>query len=141
MNLQIFRLLFDFGLVVLIWLVQLVIYPGMSYYSRDRLIKWHKKYTVRITFVVVPLMTGQFLIAILQFLEDFSLYTIGSVLILITLWGLTFLIFVPLHNSIVPNKKCDVIVNALVRKNKIRTALWTLLFLWSFLHNLLIDYI
>lgn len=141
MNLQIFRLLFDFGLVVLIWLVQLVIYPGMSYYSRDRLIKWHKKYTVRITFVVVPLMTGQFLIAILQFLEDFSLYTIGSVLILITLWGLTFLIFVPLHNSIAPNKKCDVIVNALVRKNKIRTALWTLLFLWSFLHYLLIDYI
>ena len=141
MNLQIFRLLFDFGLVVLIWLVQLVIYPGMSYYSRDRLVKWHKKYTGRITFVVVPLMTGQFLIAVLQFLEDFSLYTLGSVLVLITLWGLTFLIFVPLHNSIASNKKCDVIVNALVRKNKIRTALWTVLFLWSYLHYLLVDYI
>ncbi len=51
MDILILRLLFDFGLVVLIWIVQLVIYPGLCYYSETDLLKWHKLYTSRIAYV------------------------------------------------------------------------------------------
>jgi hypothetical protein len=55
----IIRLLLDFGLVVLIWLVQLVIYPGFKFYSPSNLALWHKIYTGRIGVAVVPMMVWQ----------------------------------------------------------------------------------
>ena len=49
----------DFGLLVLIWMVQLVVYPGFKYYQRERLLEWHARYTSRISYIVGPLMLGQ----------------------------------------------------------------------------------
>lgn len=127
------RLLFDFGLLVLIWLVQLVIYPGFNFYTPANLQKWHKTYTSRITVIVLPLMLGQLFIAVWQLWTEINIYTAGSILLIITTWLLTFTVFVPLHNSIV-NKPFDKeVLSALVRKNWFRTVIWTLLFLWSFL--------
>ena len=45
MTLDLWRLIIDFGLVILIWLTQLVIYPGMRFIPKDRLVKWHQSYT------------------------------------------------------------------------------------------------
>ena len=59
MDLQLIRLLLDFGLMVLIWIVQLVIYPGLCYYKNEDLGKWHKIYTQRIGVIVGPLMIAQ----------------------------------------------------------------------------------
>ncbi|HKJ48055.1 MAG TPA: hypothetical protein VJ973_03150 [Christiangramia sp.] len=131
MDLQLIRLLIDFGLMVLIWIVQLVIYPGMCYYKSEDLGNWHKIYTGRIGVIVGPLMIAQLAIAILQFWFMQSLYTIVSLIVILIIWMLTFLIFVPLHNSIQPNKSCEEITNDLVRKNWWRTLLWSLLFLAS----------
>ncbi|MFN4762936.1 hypothetical protein ACKGJN_07440 [Gillisia sp. Q332] len=133
MDLLILRLLFDFGLVVLIWIVQLVIYPGLCYYSQTDLVKWHKLYTTRIAYVVGPLMIGQFLIAAFQLWKEVSLYTISGILIIAALWILTFSIFVPLHNAVMPGKNCETITSELVKKNWIRTGLWSLVFLLSLL--------
>ncbi len=58
------RLLVDMGLLILTWLVQLVIYPSFLYYDATDLKKWHSIYTGRITFVVLPLMLTQLLVAI-----------------------------------------------------------------------------
>ena len=117
--------------MVLIWIVQLVIYPGMCYYKSEDLGNWHKIYTGRIGVIVGPLMIAQLAIAILQFWFMQSLYTIVSLIVILIIWMLTFLIFVPLHNSIQPNKSCEEITNDLVRKNWWRTLLWSLLFLAS----------
>ncbi len=133
MDLLILRLLFDFGLVVLIWIVQLVIYPGLCYYSETDLVKWHKLYTGRIAYVVGPLMIGQALIAAFQLWKEASLYTISGILIIATLWILTFSIFVPLHNAVLPDKNCEAITGNLVKKNWIRTGLWSIVFLGSLL--------
>ena len=57
------QLLVDFGLVVLIWIVQLIIYPSFLYYNSNTLSKWHKTYTGRITTIVAPLMIAQIAIA------------------------------------------------------------------------------
>ena len=131
MDLQLIRLLLDFGLMVLIWIVQLVIYPGMCYYKSEDLGNWHKIYTGRIGVIVGPLMIAQLAIAILQFWFMQSVYTIVSLIVILIIWMLTFLIFVPLHNSIQPNRSCEEITNDLVRKNWWRTLLWSLLFLAS----------
>ncbi|MEQ9363414.1 MAG: hypothetical protein RIF32_04185, partial [Leptospirales bacterium] len=55
--------LFHFGLVVLIWLVQLVIYPAFMYADAEQFTDWHRVYTERVSLVVVPLMLGQLVLA------------------------------------------------------------------------------
>lgn len=129
MDLQIIRLLLDFGLMVLIWVVQLVIYPGLCYYKNEDLGNWHKIYTGRIGLIVGPLMIAQLFVATLQLWETMNFYTLGSILIILITWMLTFLIFVPLHNSIKPDESCEEITSNLVKKNWWRTFLWTILFL------------
>ena len=56
MSLDLARLLIDFGFVVLIWAVQLVIYPSFGFYAKANLFEWHKSYTARVTYIVLPLM-------------------------------------------------------------------------------------
>ncbi len=128
-NLSIISLLFDFGLVVLIWMVQLIIYPSFNYHNQESLIKWHAKYTVRIAGIVIPLMFGQLILYLyLVFTQaDASIY-IRTVLT-ISAWIATFAIFVPLHNTINNRKSTEKTLNQLVSKNWIRTAIWTLLFI------------
>ncbi|WP_442846343.1 hypothetical protein [Leeuwenhoekiella sp. H156] len=132
MDLQIIRLLFDFGMVVLIWLVQLVIYPGLCYYNLNDIGIWHQKYTPRVSYVVMPLMVGQLLIAIIQVNRNADLYTIMSLSAVLILWLSTFLQFVPLHSKISGKTNCEGIPQKLVKRNWFRTVLWSLVFLWSF---------
>ena len=49
----------DFGMFVLIWLVQLIIYPVLDEVSIEKFSKWHEIYCRRIAFVVLPLMIAQ----------------------------------------------------------------------------------
>ena len=56
---DIIRLLVDFGLLVLIWIIQLIIYPSFLFYRAKELITWHKMYTKAIALIVIPLMLGQ----------------------------------------------------------------------------------
>jgi len=131
MNLEIWRLLFDFGMVILIWLVQLVIYPGLCYYSTSDVAIWHQKYTPRVSYVVMPLMVGQLVIAIIQVTKSAELYTVFSLSTVLILWLSTFIQFVPLHSKISQSQNCDGIPQKLVKRNWLRTILWTLVFFWS----------
>lgn len=131
MDLSSIRILLDFGLMVLIWTVQLVIYPGLCYYKNEDLGKWHKIYTQRIGVIVGPLMIAQLFVAALQLWETKNIYTWGSIVIIVITWMLTFLIFVPLHNSVKPDESCEEITSSLVKKNWWRTFLWSFLFLSS----------
>jgi len=136
--LDLFRLLVDFGFFVLIWAVQLVIYPSFNFYSKENLYIWHNSYTVRVSFIVVPIMLSQLILASVQLYKIQDWYTILSMLIIIALWLLTFLIFVPLHQSIDKNQPIKNACAKLVSKNWMRTVLWTLLFLLSLLHYIFI---
>lgn len=133
MNLELLRLLFDFGLLVLIWLVQLVIYPSFQFYQKENLLKWHKKYTVGITFVVIPLMFGQLIISIFQLLEVRNMFTIGSLILIPIAWAITFSQFVPMHGKISAGQVNKDLLQRLVRRNWWRTLLWTAIFTWTFL--------
>jgi hypothetical protein len=51
--------------------------------------------------------------------------------IVVLLWLITFWQFVPLHNAISKNIQTSETLVKLVRKNWIRTGLWTILFVLS----------
>lgn len=128
MNLATYRLLLDFGLVVLIWIVQLVVYPSFQFYRKEDLLIWHGDYTQKITYVVLPLMLGQLLAGGLQLWQSVSWYTVSSAVIIVCLWLLTFLVFVPLHGQIAAGHFDESTLSKLVQWNWLRTALWTILF-------------
>lgn len=130
-NLEVIGLLFDFGLVVLIWLVQLVIYPSFSGYQKENLIKWHEKYVSRMTYIVMPLMVGQLSLVVTRLFTDYSWPLVLNLLLIITAWAFTFFLFIPMHNKIVFGFIDEKILNQLVRKNWIRTILWNLVMLSS----------
>lgn len=125
------RMLIDFGLVILIWMVQLIIYPGFSYYSNDNLLKWHKIYTPRITMVVAPLMFIQLGIAVYLSVFEFSTVTLIYSILVLSTWFSTFIYFVPLHQKIEKNKDLNVSVSKLITRNWIRTFQWSFIFFYG----------
>lgn len=131
MDLALTRVLLDFGLFVLILLVQLVIYPSFTHMSVSDLKKWHPSYTKRITVVVLPLMVGQAVVVLLQVIQEFSYLNLTSLLVVIALWLLTFLQAVPLHRQIVDSEKPLAAAKKLVAANRIRVFFWGLLFIFS----------
>ncbi len=126
-------MLLDFGLVVLIWMVQLIVYPGFKYYSKAELIKWHNTYSWRITLIVLPLMGGQLLLALYQVFTKPTLASIIYLSVVVLVWLLTFLYFVPAHKKISSGQHTPATLQALVSWNWWRTLLWSLLFIWSWL--------
>jgi uncharacterized membrane protein YqgA involved in biofilm formation len=125
------RLIEDFGLVVLIWMVQLIVYPGFTFYSDKDLLKWHKYYTPRITVVVAPLMFIQMGVAIYLSLFEFSVSNLVYSLLVLSTWVSTFIYFVPLHQKIETNQDLNSSARRLTKGNWVRTFQWTLVFVYS----------
>ncbi|MEO1485087.1 MAG: hypothetical protein AAFU57_05035 [Bacteroidota bacterium] len=125
--LPLLQLFFDSGTFVLIWMVQLVIYPSFLFYSSSDLISWHKTYTVRITMVVMPLMVGQLFLTLYALFEEVNTISIARGVLVLLIWISTFLIFVPIHNSIQAGKFNTLLLQKLVQRNWFRTLLWTLI--------------
>lgn len=127
--LEISRLIFDSGLLVLIWMVQLIVYPSFLFFNNlESLYKWHETYTKRIAVVVIPLMFGQLITIGLQVFTEQDFYTLTSSGLVFLVWASTFLQFVPLHTNISHKRNIDSSLKQLKHKNWIRTVLWTLLF-------------
>lgn len=131
METGIIRLLFDTGLCVLIWMIQLVVYPSFLYYNNENLVSWHKKYTAGLSLVVIPLMFGQLGITVYQ-LKQLPVLENGIHLALVlAVWIITFIQFVPIHGKIAKGNSTPTLLKKLVCSNWWRTALWTLTFFWS----------
>jgi len=127
------HLLFDFGLVVLIWLVQLVVYPSFKKYVKGDLIAWHTIYVKRIALIVGPLMIGQLILWGLQLYQRQSLYTLIIFLLVLFLWVFTLIYFAPVHRRISNGSFTPFVLDQLEKINWVRTLLWTLIFLMGFM--------
>ena len=128
-------LLADAGLVVLIWMVQLIVYPSFLHYQPKDLVSWHQKYTNRIAVVVVPLMVLQLVIASYDVFNLFDMLNTTRFLLVIFLWIFTFTSFAPLHFKITNNNFDEKLLNKLIQRNWLRTLLWSLLLgigLWKY---------
>ena len=117
------------GMFVLIWIVQLIIYPGFGYYSNDQLHQWHPIYTKAITIIVLPLMLGQLVLHGWRLWSQFSIVYLIVFIMVLSNWAITFFVSVPLHGKISSGENIGVAVEKLVGTNWYRTILWSLVFL------------
>ncbi len=130
---QVIGLAVDLGLCVLIWIVQLVVYPGFGYYSSEEFNRWHSRYTWRITAIVFPLMMLQLGLAGLDVWSGWDWMNTLSLILIIGTWLSTFVQFVPLHNRLGQGNEVAPVIQMMVRKNWLRTCLWTAIFVISLL--------
>lgn len=117
-----------FGLVVLIWLVQLVIYPSFRWADPDRFTDWHKSYTRRLSVVVTPLMLWQAVGAAATAVRRPTPVSVAVILLIAMIWAVTFIGAVPIHRRLSQRfRRTD--VETLIRVNWIRTVGWSALWL------------
>ncbi|NNF47548.1 MAG: hypothetical protein EX260_01360 [Desulfobulbaceae bacterium] len=118
--------------MVLIWLVQIIIYPGMHGWDQARFAQLHKDYATRISFIVGPLMLGQAALALHQLVTAPGGTAIMQTLLIGAVWGVTIFISVPLHRRLSDGYE-EKNVNRLVTTNWLRTLCWSLVFLLDML--------
>lgn len=122
--LELLDLMIHTSLFILIWLVQVIIYPSFQYTSQAHFVNWHKRYMQLITYFVLPLMLGQLSISIYQLTIEMTLFN-GLVLGMVGLiWLSTFVLSIPLHQGLLNNKNSKKI-QQLISTNWYRTVLWT----------------
>jgi len=121
------QVMVDSGLIVLIWLVQLIIYPSFRYTEEKDFISWHQRYTGLIGAIVSPLMLlqagGEIWVAITQDPRWVRILAIALI------WISTFTLSVPCHRRLHTVGKNMVIIRRLIVTNWPRTLLWSILFL------------
>ncbi len=123
--------LIDFGLFILIWMTQLVVYPSFTYFKDEDLYKWHTKYTTAISIIVMPLMLGQVGLHVYDLYANFNLLRLSTLIGIGLAWVNTFFFAVPLHNKITSGKEINPSAKTLVRVNWYRTIIWSLVFFIS----------
>lgn len=115
----------------LIWLVPLVNYPAFLHVGADASFSYQRHHTRSISWVVVPLMVAELLLAVWMLLKPFS-FTILSYLnyaafgCLLLVWLVTFGLAVPLHNRLGKEGYKIHTIRRLVRINWLRTIGWNL---------------
>ena len=129
--LEALRLAFDTGVLTLIWLVQLVIYPSLTKYSEYNLKSWHPIYTRRVTYVVLPLMIGQLGLSGYHVMVEGRLSDIAHLILILAAWAITFFKAVPLHQSLDSSEGGIETARELININKTRTLMWTLTWVLS----------
>ena len=126
----------------LIWLVQLVHYPGFALVGESSFRDYEAFHVVRITYIVLPAMLLELLsgIALFVFASDRNWLIIANLVLLGVIWLSTAFIQVPLHSQLEAGFSQTTIAS-LVKTNWIRTIAWTirsglLVFLvWQFSAN------
>jgi hypothetical protein len=93
--------------------------------------QWHQQYTLKVSFVVMPLMLGQLALALYQLIFFTDLYTLSSAVLIGIAWVLTFFFAVPLHHAISIQEEHLPLVKRLIYINWYRTLVWNLAFFIS----------
>ncbi len=128
---EIARLIIDFGFLILIWMVQVIMYPAMYSIKRKNFAKWHEKYSTLISYFVAPLLFIQTGLITYQLLFLFDILLIAELALLSIIWVTTFFVAIPLHNQMNLEHRRKFLIQKLIGVNWIRTACWSLLFICS----------
>ncbi len=112
----------------LIWIVQIVHYPGFLRISPETYASYQQFHMRAISFIVAPSMVVELLLTVgglaISDLNSSYLYWIAA-LCLALVWAVTFFISVPLHGSLVNGYNAEGI-QRLIDTNWLRTAGWSL---------------
>lgn len=121
----------DTAALVLIWLVQLVIYPAFLHFNNADFKRWHPAYTRQVTYVVFPVMLGQLALYAWLVLAVPRWDIWLNLVLILTVWAITFLRAVTLHGSLDFADDHQPDSTKLVALNWWRTGLWTMVWVIS----------
>jgi hypothetical protein len=116
----------SWGLLLLIWLVQIIIYPNFERIPAAEFVEYHSWYVKRIGSIVGPMMIVEAVGLVCWLYRDH--YSppglIAAVLVLI-IWLSTFTLQVPMHKRLAREKN-ETVIRHLVNSNWIRTIAWSI---------------
>jgi hypothetical protein len=99
----------------------------MKFIPEEKFTAYHNFHSQRISILAIPIMLIELVTSLELFYQNGSSYnhifTINLILV-ISIWISTFLIQVPMHNTLSCAKNAKVL-NHLILSNWIRTILWT----------------
>lgn len=122
-------LLSSFWMTAVIWFVQLVHYPSFRYIELSNMIKFSTFHQQSISIIVMPAMLIElFTIILLLSITGFNNTYIIQLVLLLLIWGATFLLSVPCHSKLISTPDYDT-VERLIKTNWVRTIIWTLKFI------------
>ncbi|PIQ62696.1 MAG: hypothetical protein COV99_05330 [Bacteroidetes bacterium CG12_big_fil_rev_8_21_14_0_65_60_17] len=124
----------DAGMAVLIWLVQIIIYPSFRTQRVEGFAFWHAAYTQRMGYIVGPLMLFQATFHVVAWrgvlLEHglmsgpFAVQSL-SLLLIMAAWLVTAFVSVPCHRALGTTGYSSYMIERLIQTNWWRTGLWT----------------
>ncbi len=124
------NLLVTFFLIGLIWLVQMVQYPGFAKVGAEAFQKYHQLHVEHITWVVAVPMALELLLAfVMLIIRPNQLDLILGVLLfglVVLTWGITFFVARPFHDQLATQGFDADIIKKLINVNWVRTFAWTL---------------
>lgn len=124
------QLILSWLLVVLIWLVQIIVYPGFQWIAAADFPAYHRWYVARITALVLPLMLAEAATLVLWTYAGASYAVVLPAAALLALvWASTMGLQVPLHHRLAQGKDTS-LIRRLVMSNWIRTGAWSAKALW-----------
>ena len=114
-------------MTAVIWLVQILIYPGFKFIEGHEFVAFHKRHCDRISFLVTPMLLQPFatLMILLNYPSrpEWILHT-GCITLI---YAATAIFSVPEHHRL-GKEKDDAAIHRLVKRNWIRTFLWSVQF-------------
>jgi hypothetical protein len=120
--------LINFGIFVILWLVQIIIYPSFLRMEGEHLLEWHQTYVYRFTWIIAPMILLQLMASVAAVLVTGTVLNwllLGLVLLCCLL---SFGVSVPLHRKIDQGDPTQVLRRQLILTNWPRTILWTAIF-------------
>ncbi len=120
-------LMVDAGLLVLIWLVQTIIYPGFRHLAPDQFSGIHARYLSVMGWIVGPLMLTQFGLGAAACLRQPHPSEVLIFTLVLLTWVFTAGFSVPLHRHLQAHGRDEAALRRLVLTNWPRTLLWTLI--------------
>lgn len=122
---MVIHLAISWALLILIWLVQVIIYPGFLRIPSNDFISYHRWYAIRISLIVMPLMISEVAMIIWWLSIHRTPGSILSAVLVLIVWLSTFLLQVPIHKRLTSGKD-HLLIRRLVHTNWIRTVAWSL---------------
>lgn len=119
------NLAISWGLLLLIWIVQAIIYPGFHRIPADDFVAYHRWYVRRISVMVLPLMTAEVAVTVTWLADAGNASSVICALLVLIVWLSTMLLQVPIHNRLKSGKQ-QALIRRLVATNWIRTIAWSL---------------
>ena len=125
-------LVIDFSMFMVIWIVQLIVYPSFLFLDPKRFLAWHTCYCRRISYFVLPLMSAQLINSVTSCFFVGSTWEWARLIAVLSAWAITFFHSAPRHKVLSSQGKVVGEIESLIRGNLFRSLAWTMVLIVSF---------